>query len=59
MPVCEHPIILKLCLEVLIGIFEGWKKGALPLLNLLLPLQIFNNVVKKTGYRVNKAQCTL
>ena len=32
-----------------IGVFEGWKRGALPLLNLFLstPLKIFNDAVQQ------------
>ena len=40
-----------------IGIFEGWQRGALPLLNLFLPpLKIFNDAVQKADIEVSKAQ---
>ena len=49
-------IILNLIL-LLIGIFEGWQRGAWPLLNLFLPpLKIFNDRVQKADNEVSKAQ---
>ena len=40
-----------------IGVFEGWQRGALPLLNLFLPpLKIFNDAVQQADNEVSKAQ---
>ena len=42
---------------IAIGIFEGWQRGALPLLSLYLPpLKIFNDAVQKVDIEVSKAQ---
>ena len=46
-----HPI------AICIGVFEGWQRRALPLLNLFLPpLKIFNDAVQQADNEVSKAQ---
>ena len=40
-----------------IDVFEGWQRGALPLLNLYLPpLKIFNDAVQKADIEVSRVQ---
>ena len=61
MYVATIAILLCVCSYVrkcsIIGVFEGWQRGALPLLNIFLPpLKIFNDAVQQADIEVSKAQ---
>ena len=54
---CMGPNYYIIWINKFIGVFEGWQRGALPLLNIFVPpLKIFNDAVQQADIEVSKAQ---